>query len=347
MRFSREHFARELLDELETEHLLLVTGPRGSGKTTLLEELSSRWGGPSAIIQLEAVGCSPEILAKELPRLSSGIVPALRGTVPSPFEGLLDALARQKGDTLLLLDDVTELRTLAAYPDVDDPLNRLIDGLRRSRGRALLTSRFPYWTKRNLVDVTIREIPPLSTEEIETAGVAFAASVQSITGGLAVHADRLAETLENVPDLLGALRYEMSSGGRIEAECRAGYKELLHRARGYGACKMVLRVLANEQGLNLTEVARRLVRTAGSTRDYLRWLEEVELIHAVEKRFSFVDPLLRLWFRIYEGGVIPDEARVADEVSRYLSLMVPEDIVEEAEGFTLPPRRPEDLVEID
>ena len=107
---------------------------------------------------------------------------------------------------------------------------------------------------------------------------------------------------------------------------------------------MVLRVLAQEQGLRLTEVAHRLNRTAGSTRDYLRWLEEVELVRALEKRFYFVDPLLRLWFRIYENGYIPDEALVGDEVTDYLSAQA---IPEETEGFTLPPRSIEDIVEID
>ena len=106
----------------------------------------------------------------------------------------------------------------------------------------------------------------------------------------------------------------------------------------------MLRVLAQEQGLKLTEVARRLNRTAGSTRDYLRWLEEVELVRALEKRFYFVDPLLRLWFRIYESGVIPDEALVGGEVTDYLSA---QESAEEVEGFTLPPRPSEDLVEID
>ena len=343
MHFSRDAFCRSLLEELETEHLLLVAGPRGSGKTTLLEGLAERWAGPAAVIQLEAVGCSPEVLARELPRLSRGVVPAVRSKAASPFEGLLGALVRRKNDALLLLDDVTELRSLAAYPDVEDPLNRLLEALGRS-GRALLTSRFPYWSKRDLDGVVIQEIPPLTVEELENAGVSVAASVQSVTAGLAVHAARLAETLDDYRNLADALRHEMSPGGRIEAECRAGYKELLHRARGYGACKMVLRVLAQEQGLKLTEVARHLNRTAGSTRDYLRWLEEVELVRALEKRFYFVDPLLRLWFRIYESGVIPDEALVGGEVTDYLSA---QESAEEVEGFTLPPRPSEDLVEID
>jgi hypothetical protein len=143
-----------------------------------------------------------------------------------------------------------------------------------------------------------------------------------------------------------ALVSELSRGGRIEAECRATLAELLHRARGYGACKSVLRVLAEEEDLKLTAVARRLDRTAGSTRDYLRWLEEVDLIVAREKRFSFVDPLLRLWMRIYARGAPPSEHDARNEVRAYLAREAPTGPEPEPE-FTLPPLPRSDFVEID
>ena len=39
-----------------------------------------------------------------------------------------------------------------------------------------------------------------------------------------------------------------------------------------------LEVLAQEEPLTLTEIAQRLRRTPGSTKDYLSWLEDVDLI---------------------------------------------------------------------
>ena len=133
----------------------------------------------------------------------------------------------------------------------------------------------------------------------------------------------------------------------MEAECRASLGELLHRARGYGACKAVLYVLAAEEHLTLSEIARRLKRTAGSTRDYLRWLEEVELIRVRDKRFTFVDPVLRLWLRLYGRGRPPSEADIGNEVASYLQ-GIPQEKVDSPEVEKTPSsREDEELIEID
>ena len=91
----------------------------------------------------------------------------------------------------------------------------------------------------------------------------------------------------------------LSPDGRLAAGCATCYELRLHRARGYGALKAILEILAQEEPLTLTEVAQRLKRTPGSTKDYLSWLEDVDLIVSQRKRYSFGDPLLRLWVRLY------------------------------------------------
>jgi hypothetical protein len=140
-----------------------------------------------------------------------------------------------------------------------------------------------------------------------------------------MHIVPLLEGIDSGEDLSDALVRELGPAGRIESECRATLGELLHRARGYGACKSVLFTLATEQNLTLSEIARRTKRTAGSTRDYLRWLEEVELVTVREKRFSFVDPILRLWLRVYGRGTAPSPEELRQEVDSYLSLSTASD----------------------
>ena len=51
--------------------------------------------------------------------------------------------------------------------------------------------------------------------------------------------------------------------------------------------------------LTLTEISQRLQRTPGSTKDYLSWLEDVDLVTSRQKRYSFTDPLLRVWVRLH------------------------------------------------
>jgi len=76
-------------------------------------------------------------------------------------------------------------------------------------------------------------------------------------------------------------------------------------------------VLAIEEPLTLTGIAQRLDRTPGSTKDYLTWLQDVDLVACDRKRYRFADPLLRLWVRINRGPRVPDEDRVIGEVQVY------------------------------
>jgi hypothetical protein len=266
-------------------------------------------------------------------RIASSLLDARLESKPS-FDSLLDALRRRRDDSLLLLDDVTEIRSLSYYPSVEKPLPRFLEAL-ASRGRAVATSRFSYWMRRRFPDLPSLTLPSLSADDLDAAGASEPERVALLAAGHAGHASRLAETLDTGSlSAEEALAREMTPGGRIEAECRATLAELLHRARGYGACKSVLRVLADEEGLKLTQVARRMDRTAGTTRDYLRWLEEVDLLVARGKRYFFVDPLLRLWMRIYARGEPSDEDFVRMEVSRYATAIVPAPVEEEEPSWT-------------
>src|SRR5262249_19780546 len=102
------------------------------------------------------------------------------------------------------------------------------------------------------------------------------------------------------------------------------YELRLHRARGYGALKAILEILAQDEGLTLTQIAQRLERTPGSTKDYLSWLEDVDLIVARQKRYSFTDPLLRVGVRLHCPASAPSDEDVAREVHAYSAPRLPQ-----------------------
>ena len=118
-------------------------------------------------------------------------------------------------------------------------------------------------------------------------------------------------------DALSALVALLAPDGQVSRQCNYSYELRLHRARGYGALKAILEVLAQQEPLTLTEIAQRLRRTPGSTKDYLSWLEDVDLIVSRQKRYSYADPMLRLWVRLHCRPVPPSEDDVAREVQRY------------------------------
>ena len=128
---------------------------------------------------------------------------------------------------------------------------------------------------------------------------------------------------QGVGDPVSALTLLLSPDGRLAASCASCYELRLHRARGYGALKAILEILAQEEPLTLTEVAQRLRRTPGSTKDYLSWLEDVDLIVSQRKRYSFSDPLLRVWVRLYCRPSCPSDEEVAREVQSYALARLP------------------------
>jgi AAA+ ATPase superfamily predicted ATPase len=87
----------------------------------------------------------------------------------------------------------------------------------------------------------------------------------------------------------------LSPGGRIYDFCQYVYDLSLQKAKGYGALKSVLQILAQEEGLTATQVARQLRVTSASASDYLRWLCEVDLVVEKDKAYYFRDPVLRFW----------------------------------------------------
>ena len=101
------------------------------------------------------------------------------------------------------------------------------------------------------------------------------------------------------------------------------YELRLHRARGYGALKGILGILAEDEPLTLTEIAVRLQRTPGSTKDYLSWLEDVDLVAVRQKRYSFTDPLVRLWVGLHCRPAPPNDDEIASAVHQYALARLP------------------------
>jgi hypothetical protein len=151
--------------------------------------------------------------------------------------------------------------------------------------------------------------------------------VEALTEGRAVYVRSLAEAMAQMgrgADPISALAALLQPGAALERWCRFSYELRLHRARGYGALKAILDILAEDEPLTLTEISLRLHRTPGSTKDYLSWLEDVDLVTARQKRYTFADPLLRVWVRLHCRPVPPSEDDIANEVQRYALARVPQ-----------------------
>jgi hypothetical protein len=334
----------------------VLVGGCGSGRTTVLHQLRDRIGRTLAqYIDVERTATTPERFLRAVTGASP--FPAVDQTVPTTpraaFDQALSFLARTRAGSsdhaTFLLDEFLELRTFESFPGLRRVLHDLVDGLGTSGNRFVLTSRYTARALRLLRDRSARfeviHIPPVTAEDTldilglaggslaraETGRAAAAAAgndaefvartVHALADGRPAYIRAIADELhlmgDQGGDAISALAALMAPEGRLSKQCSFCYELRLHRARGYGALKAILEILAEEEELTLTEISHRLQRTPGSTKDYLSWLEDVDLVTSRQKRYSFTDPLLRVWVRLHCRATAPGEDDVAREIHRY------------------------------
>ena len=347
-------FERRVLSALDASpsRIPVIPGGCGTGRTWLLHRLRERLGrGAAQYIDVERCATTPERFLQAVTAASP--FPPHGDRTPATAREAFDALlayfdtARAPGGApcTFLLDEVLELRTFESFPGLRHVLRDLLGGLSASPNRFVLTTRYVARAHRLLRDATSRfEVmhqPPLAASDVtDILAPAFngfeqtptddrdylARLVQSLTDGRPAYVRAIADTMSHMgrgADPISALSALLSVGGALDRWCRFCYELRLHRARGYGALKAILDILAHEEPLTLTEISLRLHRTPGSTKDYLSWLEDVDLVSSRQKRYSFMDPMLRLWVRLHCRPTPPADEDVAREVQRYALARVP------------------------
>jgi hypothetical protein len=314
-------------------------------------------------VDVERIATTPERFLKSMregsqfPPIQYGQVDAVetgaRGSFDASLAFLDTARAAGDGPATFLLDEFLELRTFESFPGLRSVLRDLLGALASSGNRFVLTTRYTARAHRLLRDAPpqfeIIPVAPLTPAEIRATLPAAPASrtlsgstedeedsarddlarlVHAISDGRPSYSRMIAEASASMAprgtvDPVSALSALLAPTGTIATACRFSYELRLHRARGYGALKAILDVLAEEEPLTLTEIALRLRRTPGSTKDYLSWLEDVDLILSRQKRYSFTDPMMRLWVRMHCRPTPPSEEDIAREVHAYVLMRLP------------------------
>ena len=386
---ARPAIERRIVAALEASpsRIPVVVGGCGSGRTSLLRRVGLHLAtrGGSQYLDVERAASTPEGLLDAVTADSpyaTGADPGLfrdgRRSAREAFGALLRFLGRparrEAPPPAFLIDGLLALRTFESFPGLRSVLGEFLDALQESPNRFVLASRYVGRTLRLLRGRPDRfeviHLPRLSPAETVAAVAARGAGrtgaerndigrmVHALADGRPAYVDRLAAALPagRGADPAGALATQLAPGAPLDWICRFSYETRLHRARGYGALKAILVVLADEEPLTLTAIASRLGRTPGSTRDYLAWLEDVDLVGVRQKRFSFADPLLRLWVRLHCRPAPPEGAVLAREVQEYAASRLPRaattprppaEPAAAGRPPARPPRRSWGLIEID
>ncbi len=354
---ERPSLERRLLGALDATppRVPVLLGASGSGRTTLLFRLREILGRTECqYIDVERIATTPErclqavLESSPFPTPPHAAAPVDTAPAREAFDRLLAFFATARapggGAATFLLDEAFECQTFESFPGLRSVVRELLDALASSPNRFVLTTRYVTRAHRLLRDAPAQfeviHVPPLTRAEVAAAAFGGDAAeltpdraelvraVHALADGRPLYVAALLETTAAMDprgggDAVSALVAQLSRGARLETVCRYTYELRLHRARGYGALKAILDVLAAEEPLTLTAIAGQLRRTAGSTKDYLSWLEDVDLVTVRQKRYSFADPLLRLWVRLYCRPVPPTEEELAREVQAYAFARLP------------------------
>ena len=349
---ARPSLERRLFAALDATppRLPVLLGGCGTGRSPLLLDLHRQIGAHRCqYIDLERSATTPERFHRALCLDSPFVAPDVALAAGSPREAIEATLAflagardADGGPATFLLDEVMEFRTFESFPGLRHVMRDVLGALGGSSNRFVLTTRYTARALRWLRDagalVEVVHVPPLDVPEIRDAAAAAnwsvgdlddtARSVHALSEGHPGHAQALLSALAgsrrpDEADPVAALARLLEPGGALARRLGWSYELRLHRARGYGALKGILGILAEEEPLTLTEIALRLQRTPGSTKDYLSWLEDVDLVRVTRKRYTFTDPLLRLWVRLHCRPSPPADDDVVREVRQYALARLP------------------------
>ena len=358
----RTTLARRITAALDASpsRIPVLVGGCGSGRTTVLRQLRERLGRTAVQhIDVERTATTPERFRSAVTAVTpfpvsdpSGDAAGARAAFDATLAFFSRARTSASEPATFFLDEFLELRTFESFPGLRRVLHDCIDGLAASSNRFVLTSRYVARTLRLLRDQSARfeviHMPALSVEDTgdilgPTAAPGgadsdahdaeyLARTVLALADGRPTYVRALADELAALRehggpgsgDPISALAGLLASDGRLAKQCEFSYELRLHRARGYGALKAILEILGDEEGLTLTEISHRLQRTPGSTKDYLSWLEDVDLVTSRQKRYTFSDPLLRVWVRLHCRPSAPTEDDLAREVHRYALPRLPQ-----------------------
>jgi hypothetical protein len=347
---ERPALERRVTASLEAGRIPVVLGGCGSGRTSLLLRLDAALGADTRYLDLAAAASTPErtlraVLAAS-PTPPPASLDASTGGPRAAFDGLLDYFggrwAASPARVTFLIDDFLDVRTFESFPGLRHVQRELIDRLATSPARVVLASRFTSRVHRLLRDASARfevvHMPPVDADDVQAMALRFdggrrdwaagiAPAVAALAGRRAAAVNVMLGWLAStgpVTDPVAGLAALFSPDGQLTARYRECYEFRLHRARGYGALKAILGVLAETEPLNLTEISQHLQRTPGSTKDYLSWLEDVDLVTSQGKRYTFDDPLLRLYVRLYGRAAPPTDDDIVREVGAFAKARVPQ-----------------------
>ena len=255
------------------------------------------------------------------------IKPDQKLLVESAFK-FSDALARDTGKMLLIvLDNFENLLDLNNFSQIKDVLSiinfdsenvKYITTSSAVKQSLALLKKFECYEIKNLDK---NEAVELIESIIGKTYKKISEEVFALSNGHPFVAILISKKYNETKDAKKAFLIELlQKNNSLYNYCNDSLDYYYNRARGQTLLKIILKVIANEE-LRLSEIAKRIYRSAPVTKSIIERLIDVDIIHKKDNKFYFTDNVLRLWVKLtshgYEFEDVPDD-KILEEVAKEL-----------------------------
>ncbi|MBI2658650.1 hypothetical protein HYX05_00925 [Candidatus Woesearchaeota archaeon] len=255
------------------------------------------------------------------------IKPSQKLLVESAFR-FAEALGKEQNKKfLIVLDNFENLLDLNNFSQIKDVLS--VVNFKAENVSYIAASSSIKQSLHSLRNFECYEIKNLDKNEaaeliktiIEKADQKTIDEVFALSNGQPLVTILVSEKYNETKDVKKAFLIELlQKNNSIYGYCSESFNYYYNRARGQTLLKTILKIVANDE-LRLTEIAKKIYRSAPVTKSILERLMEVDIIYKKDNRFYFADNVLRHWLKFtshgYEFDEVPDD-KILEEISKEL-----------------------------
>jgi len=226
---------------------------------------------------------------------------------------------------LIVLDNFENLLDLNNFSQIKDVLS--VVNFESENVSYIATSSVVKESLASLKKFECFEIKNLSKNEaaeliksiIEKADQKTIDEIFSLTNGHPFITISISKKYNEVKDVKKAFLLELlQKNNSVYNYCNDSLNYYYNRARGQTLLKVILKVISSEE-LRLSEIARRIYRSAPVTKSIIERLMDVDIIYKKDNKFYFSDNVLRLWVKFtsqgYEFDDVPED-KILDEIMK-------------------------------
>ena len=312
---GREHILeilRKSTENFKSGHSnnLILVGPKNIGKSSILKKFMSMHSDINSFyFDFEKIALTPEEFALEMTKgnTKSKRLGDIKGLIANELEKIkpnqeklirwglsfFDVFSSEKGKSVVIFDGLDKILALNNFSQIKNIIQIFEEEIAQWKNTMCLGSSESNldfkWSKETISGLdrqSAKELCKLTEKEVDF--------LYALTRGTPLHLNAVCKRYKETKNIEKAFVIEtLSKQGIVYNALKLSLQESLARARGQTLLFAVLKVLAKQGGLRLTDIAAKIYRSGPVTKSIVDRLVDVNLIVKNGKLFSFNDVLMK------------------------------------------------------